>query len=507
MNISVGPQVLGSYKRLNYTAWHAIAEFVDNSTQSFLDNRNVLESLSDPDQRPLKVEIEYDANGDFLRIEDNAMGMSEEELQRAMNVAEPPPNPQGRSRYGMGLKTAASWIGNLWTIRTKKLGHTIEHQVQVDIDEIVKGDMKLMHTTKDNCPESDHYTIVEITKHNRKFHGKTLRKIKTHLQSMYRQDFRDKILELVWQGEVLKWHEFDDLILRNANGVPYRKEFEFTIEDSYSGTNKTVSGWAGVLAKGSRSLAGFSQFHNNRVVKGWPDAWRPESIYGEATNDLVNQRLVGEIHLDEFDVTHTKDNIQFYGDQEELVEEKLAKACHRLRQKAQEYRKNEDDSRGPNDLDEEVAIRDLKEELESPQARSVISIDAGLTEGIVQEVKNGVIEATNIDELPETIKATVGSLIVKLYILGNASPNDPYLIIDSDSNQLIVIVNKVHPHWKQLEGKNGVLNFLRHCVYDGIAEWQTSEQFHQIDPDTVKLYKDKYLRLPMTIERNQKSKR
>ena len=40
---------------------------------------------------------------------------------------------------------------------------------------------------------------------------------------------------------------------------------------------------------------------------------------------MVNQRLIGEIHLDDFIVSHTKDDILWLGNQEEAVEEGLLK--------------------------------------------------------------------------------------------------------------------------------------------------------------------------------------
>ena len=42
--INIQPQagVLGVFSRLNYKPWYAIAEFVDNSTQSFYSNEKTL---------------------------------------------------------------------------------------------------------------------------------------------------------------------------------------------------------------------------------------------------------------------------------------------------------------------------------------------------------------------------------------------------------------------------------------------------------------------------------
>jgi hypothetical protein len=84
------------------------------------------------------------------------------------------------------------------------------------------------------------------------------------------------------------------------------------------------------------------------------------------------------------------------------------------------------------------------------------------------------------------------------------SPNDPYLTIDSVmETEVLIIVNASHPHWNQLYGSQGVLNYLRHCTYDGIAEWQARFKTARLDPDTIKLLKDHLLRIPLLIEQHQ----
>ena len=128
MQLIVGPDAITSYRRLDYSPWHAIAEFVDNSTQSYFDNRDVLDQqMKDEEDKILNVSVVYDRSSDFLRVADNAMGMSSTDLERALHVARPPANTNGRSKYGMGMKTAACWLGNRWTIKTKKLGESVEH--------------------------------------------------------------------------------------------------------------------------------------------------------------------------------------------------------------------------------------------------------------------------------------------------------------------------------------------------------------------------------------------
>ena len=119
--------------RRAYTPWHAIAEFVYNSTQSYFDNEEKLREAFAVEGRGLEVSIAYDRDQQILRVVDNAMGMSYDDLERALHVAMPPQNTKGRCKYGMGLKTAACWLGNEREVKTKKLGEPIGHSVAVEV--------------------------------------------------------------------------------------------------------------------------------------------------------------------------------------------------------------------------------------------------------------------------------------------------------------------------------------------------------------------------------------
>jgi hypothetical protein len=60
-----------------------------------------------------------------------------------------------------------------------------------------------------------------------------------------------------------------------------------------------------------------------------------------------------------------------------------------------------------------------------------------------------------------------------------------------------------HPHVQQVSGSDGLLNYFRHCTYDAIAEWQARNRASTTDPDTIKLIKDRLLRLPMSIQMHE----
>ena len=106
LNFVIENDVVLSYRRLAYTHWHALAEFVDNSTQAYFDSKTKLDSQLVKEGESLEVRMTYDRNSDELRITDNSIGMSYAELERALKIGKPPPNTSGRSQYGMGMKTA-----------------------------------------------------------------------------------------------------------------------------------------------------------------------------------------------------------------------------------------------------------------------------------------------------------------------------------------------------------------------------------------------------------------
>src|ERR1035437_734538 len=509
INLVIGPEAINSYQRLSYTPWHALAEFVDNSTQSYLDNKAALDAQLKIDGRPFEVSIAYDPGQDngMLRVTDNAMGMSYVDLELALHIAIPPLNRTGRSRYGMGMKTAAFWIGRKWSITTKKLGETEAHEVIIDVEKITTSkDLALSYRLIPDQEASKHYTIVQVWDHYRKFQGRTLGKIAQFLQSMYRRDIQTGQMVLIWRGVELKWEGFDSRLMQAGDGTPMRKDILFDVG------NKVVVGWVGILkqGEGGRTDAGFSVIQANRVIHGWPEAWRPSSIFGAfASNDLVNQRLVGELEFDGFEVSHTKDMIQWRADEEEEVEKKLKEHVGDYRTIAAKPRKGTIDQRGPAEADVKIAVAELEKEIVSPEMVDLINLNINTVppaEALVAS-RQKVIESVVQTRTPtiEHVIQTTTPLTIKLYLGADLSERDAYVYQEAArATEIIVTVNQNHPFWAtQLRGPDSVLEYLRQCVYDALAEWQAGNKISRFDADTIKWLKDSFLRLPMDMERHQ----
>jgi hypothetical protein len=106
-----------------------------------------------------------------------------------------------------------------------------------------------------------------------------------------------------------------------------------------------------------------------------------------------------------------------------------------------------------------------------------------------------------VGKFKPNLKTKINQTTVSVYLVKDMSPNDPYVIIESTTieTSVIVIINLAHPHWSQLTKSESILNFIRHCTYDGVSESKAFFMTGKIEPDTVKLIKDNLLRIPMTL--------
>lgn len=502
MKFQIDNGVIASYKRLSYEPWYAFAEFVDNSTQAYFNNRLDLDRLFELTGKKLTIKIVYDRDNDYIFIKDNSIGMNKAELENALTLGLPPENPSGRSRYGLGMKTASCWFGNTWTIKTKKLGEQIAHRVSIDVDKISKNDNDLKYEAIEDT-ELSHYTEITITKLNRQFKGRTLGKIRDFLGSMYRFDFKRYGLELYWNNEQVVWEGFEDRLHITTDGVRYKKEFEFEVN------GKTVKGWVGVLGKGhgSRRHAGFSIVQNWRVIQGWPNGYKPISIFGDqedGSNDLVNQRVIGEISLEGFSVSHTKDRIVWEGDDEDILDEKLGHYCSDARELAISLRFTKDSE--INDLAKYKfeALTYFEKEINSNEVSNYIRTTQVYPEKIIKSSYSK--SATNVIEDNEpALEVNIGDDDDRIHVLiyfNEKSEFEPYVLIEItiEENKVIVIINALHPHFQEMENSSSILNFIRHCVYDGVAEWKSLKIRGELSPYTIKFLKDGLLRIPFEIK-------
>ncbi|MDQ1088617.1 ATP-binding protein [Siphonobacter sp. SORGH_AS_1065] len=309
IDIKPGVAMLGILKHIEYDHWYAIAEFVDNSIDSFIKNEKRIKEREGEDFK-FVVSIEININDSIIRIKDNAAGIDEANYQRAFKPAERPPDASGLSEFGMGMKSAACWYSDQWSVKTSALGETTEKTVVFDMGKIFHDKIEELEVLTQKVPADNHYTIIELTEVNRMPVSQTIKKIKNHLASIYREFIRKEIIILKFNKEVLTYTEpilltapkHNDI---NGKSMLWRKDIDFDIDK-----NLRVHGFVGILKKGSTTEAGFALFRRGRVILGsYDQTFRPVNIF-KNPNSFRYQRIIGELHLDGFEVSFSKRGFQ-----------------------------------------------------------------------------------------------------------------------------------------------------------------------------------------------------
>lgn len=318
--IEIRPEVtvLSVFRHLNYKPWFAIAEFIDNALQSSIADGDKLKALHGENFQ-LTVDVRFDATvpGQIV-ITDNAAGIPTAEFPRAFRAAQIPTDRSGLSEFGMGMKSAACWFAETWNVRTKAVGESVERTIHFDVKHIVENKIESLSTEFREIELQAHYTVVSLRGLHHLPQGRTIGKIKDHLASIYRVFLRDGRLLLAFNNEPLNYESPNVLnAVRyvspgvmaqgdDATPVVWRKDIQLDF-----GEGQRVTGFAALREVGSTPLAGFALFRRDRLIVGsHDDTYRPVQIFKQP-NSYPYQRLFGELHVEGFEVSHTKDGFRW----------------------------------------------------------------------------------------------------------------------------------------------------------------------------------------------------
>jgi hypothetical protein len=301
-NIEVGTSIISAFQRIDIENFRIFSEFIDNSFQSYLDHKDVL--INELHVKPCTVEITW--TEDEVVVKDNAFGMDKEGFSRALRLNAPASHySEGSlSKYGMGLKYAASNMGSLYIIETSAYGSKNRYKGTIDVEEWKRNNpKKMLAEVYDDFDENKHFTSITIKRLYHKFDLNQMKKAITKLASMYARFIEKKMLSISINGVNVKYD--DPELDKDENG----STVEETFESSFIHENKVYKywGWAGVLKTGRTSDAGFTIIQNGRGIMF---NFRPEEVFGKP-NDFKYQRIVGEIELDKdnWDVRVNKDGV------------------------------------------------------------------------------------------------------------------------------------------------------------------------------------------------------
>lgn len=454
INIRPTTSVYATYKNIKYDPWTAIAEFVDNSTQSYYDHTDQLKQTKY--WNGLEVEIEYghteDGKGFQLVIRDNAYGMNFHDFQRAIILDSPPKNAT-RSEFGMGLKTAACWFGTKWSVESTALGSDVKYKAVIDVDMLHKYKNEEIEVIETSCSPKEHGTTVTITNLNRTLSGRQIGKTKDQLRGMYRVDLRTGDIRIYYNGEGLQYSDPPILTEDLPDGTKkvWKEDFEFVINKN--DREYHVNGFMALLEEGSTSGAGFTLLRRGRViVGGYENCYRPEEVF-KKSNSFTYQRLIGELNMDDWPVTQTKDAFDWYGGLEDDLIDHLVEITAEYREKAEKYRKGK-----------KVAIEPVIDTLVDSYS------DAGIINNVeIKPISNEIVEAI-LDTKDNNQEQTFDSEDIQIigedgkqiqfthnnqqyvfnFILKKNNPDSKWLNVTptENDNEYIVEWNIRHPFFK-----------------------------------------------------------
>ncbi|EFQ84268.1 hypothetical protein HMPREF0063_10984 [Aeromicrobium marinum DSM 15272] len=322
-SISIRPGVgmLNLFPHMKYQPWYALGELVDNAIQSYVANRDALRDVEGPEYQ-LRIDIEIDrADGGSISVRDNAAGISGVDWPRAFRVADPPADQSGLSQFGVGMKAACCWFARRWSVRSTNLGERTTRKVDFDVPAIVESRNESLDVEETAEAAEVHFTEVRMEGLYRVPQTKTLGKIKEYLGGIYRQFIRNGDVLITFNGEPLVFAEppileAPDWRTPDGDDHVWRKEVDLRLA-----SGRRVQGFVGIREKGATATAGIALFYRNKVVTGaGEETYRPEVIFGRS-NSFRSQRVFGEMHMDDFNVTYTKDALVWYEEEDEFLAE------------------------------------------------------------------------------------------------------------------------------------------------------------------------------------------
>lgn len=503
LNIQPQAGVLGVFSRLNYKPWYAIAEFVDNSTQSFYNNEK---ELLESNIKNVTVKIQYDFEQNILTIIDDAYGMEMSDFARAVKVDSPPESKDGRNEFGMGLKTAASWFGNVWTVESTQFGSKNKYYTEVNIQELREKQLNTIDIISVDCQPEEHYTIITIKDITKKIDGsRTKGKIIQLLESMYRRDLNSGKVNIWFNDIPLHFDEYGCLKFRDK---VWRKELDFSFD--FDGQKHHVTGFVGILANGGFGKAGFALFRRGRVVVGGEEQnYKPEIIFHQAQSP-ISHKLFGELDLNDFPVNQAKDGFVWDDGLEIVFDEALkeqiqdyiniAKMTNKERAKEEEFSEQSSDNV---QKQVETFANAISDSNTSDFSDNIDNNSSTTSDELVQYeeyLKSTNNEDEKIVGTKRNYQININEIVKKNFIVEWAIGTKKYWIKAEESendNEMNVTININHPFFKPYSNNEDFKVVLEKFVISFlVAEEQaksTSDKDGYIRPNTIRHKMNEFL--------------
>lgn len=304
-----------------YNLGGALSEYVDNSIQSFLDNKEKLNK----EKINVTITVDFsDKSNKKITIEDDGVGITDSDLKRAMKPAFKP-NEQNLNEFGIGMKAASIWIGRQWSLINSQIDRENINECQImvfNLNHLIlenKGSIPVLKENKNCCKSGVKITIEGIIKD---FDKNQVEDAFLTLEENYQYFINvDKILNLhlifsenknlsplpneatlipkilVSPKMIIKknkpyWEDEIDKV--------WRKDVKFEFN------GKTVSGFVMCRDTSSYKNPGVKIFRQKRLIQGTTRNPNLPIDLLDTANKRISIRFYAELHLDGQKISNNK---------------------------------------------------------------------------------------------------------------------------------------------------------------------------------------------------------
>lgn len=351
VNVSPDMSMYNLLKNQGYETAYALAEFIDNAIHAWQQNKYTDDQL--------KVIIKYYpqdykvlAKRNSIEVTDNGPGIARDQIADAFKPAKLPA-AKGLSEFGIGMKTAAVWFADEWSLITHPANDTKKYRFKFNLNTLLDSGSDSVNVEEKIKKGNGSGTTITLHDLRKPISSEKFKEICQDIRELY-QSFTsggDRILTLS--------AEYDDTPVdlnflppnRAVLNAPIHKTIKGSLyaigpkrkwleKISFKFKGCAVHGYIQLLETGSyTSNPGLVLFRHNRVIMGLNRVpYIPEKLFGTA-NKYGKQRIYGELHLDDLPVSYTKDKFEF--DEDEFISIIKGKtAVGELLRQSSDYRAN-----------------------------------------------------------------------------------------------------------------------------------------------------------------------
>jgi hypothetical protein len=297
-----------------YSPSQSVSELTDNSIDEMIED--------------IILKLRIFLSNELIVYVDNAKGMDKDELILAMVLARETKGPNKLGLYGIGLKAAATSLGNYFEIISVKKGSDEAWMTWWDKEEWMKrrhlpqGQQWKFPRKKVEIPPEligSHGTVIKIKKLNYKI-GNKVNSIRADIGKRFAPYLSKKVMEVM------------------VNDKKCKSLMPEVVDDSkkeiYIETEKgTIVGWVGLMESSSQSNQyGFNTFRNGRMITCYHK-------FGFKPHPTV-ARITGDLHLDHVPVSINKrewiETSPEYEEAWDLVAEDIKEVIAKARKKSED---------------------------------------------------------------------------------------------------------------------------------------------------------------------------